>query len=349
MTRAVARAGSRRVIVVGVLPQRPQPSTHGAPSSEWSLLRARADLASTRSERVRDWRDIRVAEVAARQHGVVSYAQLRAAGLTRDAIAHRTTHGRLTRLHRGVYLAGPITDSLTEPFAALLACGPTAALCHHTAGARWELLPPRPGPIHVAVTSGRPRHRGITVHRSILRPHEITCRRGLTLTTPVRTLIDLAALLPRRETERAVEAAIVRGLTSDHDLLTEAHAAGPRRGGGVLRAILADLDTPSLTRSEAERRLLALVRKAGLPHPVANARVGPYEVDLLWPRERLIVEVDGYAFHAGRQAFERDRARDAALQVAGYRVIRVTWRQIVREPHRVVATLAAALSLDSGW
>ncbi len=298
---------------------------------------------------MRDWRDIRVAEVAARQHGVVSYAQLRVAGLTRDAIAHRSTHGRLTRLHHGVYLAGPITDSFTELSAALLACGPTAALSHHAAAALWELRPPRPGPIHVTVSSGRPRHRGIIVHRSSLRPDEVMCRHGLALTTPARTLIDLAALLPCRETERTVEAAMVRHLTTDRDLLGEAHAAGPRRGVGALRAILADLDTPALTRSEAERRLLGLVRKAGLPHPVANARLGPFEVDLLWPRERLVVEVDGYAFHAGRQAFERDRARDAALQVAGHRVLRVTWRQIVREPHRVVATLAAGLSLDTGW
>jgi very-short-patch-repair endonuclease len=276
------------------------------------------------------------------------YAQLRDAGLTRDAIAHRVTHGRLTRLHRGVYLAGPIASPLTHSLAALLACGPDAALSHHTAAAMWELVAPRPGPIHVTVRSGRPRHDGVRAHRASLRPSEVATREGLTLTTPARTLVDLAALVPRRETARAMEAAIVRGLTTHDDLLAEIHAAGRRRGAGALRASLAELEAPSLTRSEAERRLLALVRKAGLPHPVTNARLGRYEVDMLWPRERIVVEVDGYTFHSGRQAFERDRRRDVDLQLAGHRVLRITWRQIVREPHRVTATLGAALSRGSG-
>jgi very-short-patch-repair endonuclease len=102
---------------------------------------------------------------------------------------------------------------------------------------------------------------------------------------------------------------------------------------------------PSLTRSEAERRLLSLIRDAGLPAPRTNVRIGPYEVDMLWPAARLIVEVDGYAYHASRAAFERDRARDAELQARGYRVIRITWRQIEATAHAVVARLAAALAI----
>ena len=100
---------------------------------------------------------------------------------------------------------------------------------------------------------------------------------------------------------------------------------------------------PRLTRSEAERRLLKLIRAAKLPLPVTNTRVAGWEVDAFWPRHRLVVEVDGYAYHGNRAAFERDRRKDAALIAAGYRVVRVTWRQIADEPHVVVALLARLL------
>jgi very-short-patch-repair endonuclease len=117
----------------------------------------------------------------------------------------------------------------------------------------------------------------------------------------------------------------------------------PRGQAPALRAALAILDEPQVTRSEAERRLLELIRAAGLPAPHCNARVLGLEVDMVWPDLRMVVEIDGYAFHGTREAFERDRGRDARLLAAGYRVLRVTWRQIVDEPLRVIATIAAVL------
>ena len=116
-----------------------------------------------------------------------------------------------------------------------------------------------------------------------------------------------------------------------------------RRGVRALRRLVDS--GPARTRSEAERRLLRLVREARLPKPRLNARVAGLEVDFLWPDQRLIVEVDGYAFHRGRRAFERDRQRDAALAAQGYTVLRVTWRQLVYEPQAVVARIAAALAV----
>jgi very-short-patch-repair endonuclease len=104
------------------------------------------------------------------------------------------------------------------------------------------------------------------------------------------------------------------------------------------------MEQPQMTRSEAERRLLTLIERAALPRPRTNTRVGRYEVDALWPETRLIVEVDGFAFHGTRAAFERDRRRDADLTAMGFRVVRVTWRQLVDEPHLVVARLAGALA-----
>jgi very-short-patch-repair endonuclease len=100
-----------------------------------------------------------------------------------------------------------------------------------------------------------------------------------------------------------------------------------------------------MTRSEAERRLLELVRAARLPAPATNRRLHGHEVDFVWRPQRLVVEVDGYAFHSSRSAFERDRRRDADLIREGYRVIRLTWRQLTREPEAVVALLARALAV----
>jgi very-short-patch-repair endonuclease len=130
----------------------------------------------------------------------------------------------------------------------------------------------------------------------------------------------------------------------ERQLLALIDRVAGHRGRGRLAKVLQRRDEPTLTRSEAEERLLALVRAARLPAPACNVRVRPYEVDFLWRAERLIVEVDGYAFHSTRAAFERDRRRDADLQARGFSVMRVTWRQLAHEPEAVVARLAQRLS-----
>jgi very-short-patch-repair endonuclease len=272
-------------------------------------------------------------ELAARRHGVVTAADLAAAGLVRRAVSRRVAQGRLRRLHRGVFLVGPLEGPRTREMAAVLAVGHDAAISHRSAAALWEILPPVDDPIvDVSVTRGHPRHRpGIQVHRT-RRLHR-SVNAGIPVTTPLRTLVDLAAVsVDARELERAVEEAQVRRLVTRRDL----EAQGNRFASAVDHE-------PSLTRSEAERRLLALIRAARLPPPRTNVRVAGYEVDFMWPQHRLVVEVDGFAFHSTRAAFERDRARDRALLAAGYVVLRITWRQLVHEPEVVVAELAAAL------
>ncbi len=133
------------------------------------------------------------------------------------------------------------------------------------------------------------------------------------------------------------------GMVTQREILAAIDRAPGRTGVGMLRQILARTSGPAFTRSTAERRLLKLIREAQLPHPLTNSRTKGYELDFLWPEQRLVVEVDGRRFHGHRAAFERDRRRDATLVAAGYRVIRVTWRQITEEPLAVVATLAQAL------
>jgi very-short-patch-repair endonuclease len=288
-----------------------------------------------------DASDPAIAALARRQHGVVTIGQLAAAGLGRPAVKHRVARGRLTPVHRGVYQVGPLPAPLGPEMAAVLACGPDALLSHHSAAALWGIRPAHAGEVHVTIPGrdidARP---GIRVHRTN-RTHSLNAavKDGLPLTNPARTLLDIATLLPQHDLDRATEQAQILGLTTRDEI--EGMLEQPVRGSRALRVALKT--EPTLTRSEAERRLRRLIRAARLPRPHTNARVAGHEVDFLWPSHRLVVEVDGFAFHGSRAAFERDRVRDADLLAAGYRVVRFTWRQITCEPHAVVARLAALL------
>jgi very-short-patch-repair endonuclease len=289
--------------------------------------------------------DRAVMELAARRHGVVTLADLAAAGLGRGAVARRVAEGRLQRLHRGVYLVGPLPGTRTREIAAVLACGGTAVLSHRSAAALWGMAPPWQGDVDVTVVGAQPRRPGVRVHRARRRdPEDVARRDGVRLTAPGRTLLDVATVLDRRNLARALEEAQVQRLVTRTGLETLLDRSRGHHGAVFLGAALGRCHEPALTRSEAEARMLALTRAAQLPQPKTNVRVHGHEVDLLWPAERLIVEIDGFAFHSTREAFERDRRRDATLQAHGYRVMRVTWRQIADEPEAVIARLAAALA-----
>ncbi|MGI8921973.1 MAG: DUF559 domain-containing protein [Solirubrobacteraceae bacterium] len=291
----------------------------------------------------RDWA---IAKIATAQRGVATSAQLIAAGVSRGAIVTRVRRCQLHRLHRGVYAAGHTCLSpLARETAALLAFGPGSVLSHLSAASLWRMVEGPPLGEDVTCAGHGGRRPGIRCHRvRMLEYCDVTVRYGLPLTTPVRTLLDLADVLDAGDLADVVERAQVLRLVSASGLDAVRQRARGRRGVAKLRALL---NAPVLTRSEAERRMINLVRSARLPSPAANARIGGHEVDLVWRHDRLVVEVDGYAFHATRAAFERDRVRDAELQAAGYRVIRVTWRQIAEEPAAVVARLAQVL--NSGW
>jgi very-short-patch-repair endonuclease len=288
--------------------------------------------------------DRQVVTLAARQHGVATTAQLHAARLSRHAIAHRVGRGWLRRLHRGVYFVGAVEGPWSRAMAAVLAYGPDALLSHQPAGVLSGFRPPPAGAIHVTVVGRDVRNRdGIHAHTiTRLHPADATHRLGIPVTSPARTLLDLAATLTQRDLSRAIDEARVLRLVTDRSLDEQFSRYPAHRGTRALKN--ATTPEPKLTRSEAERRLLELVRAAGLPEPKTNARLAGHEVDFLWPAHRLVVEVDGYTFHSKRSSFERDRRRDAALTLAGYRVIRITWRQITEEPELVIATLAGALA-----
>jgi very-short-patch-repair endonuclease len=292
-------------------------------------------------------RDRAIAEVAAQQYGVIARAQLAALGLGAGAIDHRLRSGRLHRLHRGVYAVGhAVLVPLAAEMAAVLACGPDTVLSHQSAAALWRLRPHEPGEVHVTVPrSGAQSRPGLRVHRTrSLDAKDVRLRLGIPVTSPPRTIIDLADAISERELARAVAEAEIRGLGQGSELLAAvARAGNGRRGCARLARILGGGGGPTLTRSEAEERLLALIADAKLPMPEVNVRVRGHEVDMLWRARRLVVEVDGYAFHSTRVAFERDRARDADLHAGGLGVLRVSWRQIVDEPYALIVRVAQAL------
>ena len=168
---------------------------------------------------------------------------------------------------------------------------------------------------------------------------------GIPCTSPARTLVDLAAVATPRALERALERLLILRLFDRTALNNALRRANGRRGTGTLRRLLAELgDEPPPTRNELERRFLDLVREAGLPAPVVNAMVAGHEVDFHWPAQGLIVETDGRATHDTPVAFERDRGRDVDLELAGWHVIRLTWRQLSEEQARVAAMLRTRLS-----
>jgi predicted transcriptional regulator of viral defense system len=268
-------------------------------------------------------------ELAARQWGVVSTVQLHALGLGRGAIHKAVRAGRVHRVHHGVYALGHAALRVEgRRLAAVLACGPGAVLSHRTAAAHWGLLKSDQTRIDVTALRGRHGAPGIRLHRSrCLGAQDTTSHQGIPTTTVHRTLLDLAATARSTELERALAQA-ERLRLYDHRAITNLLArANGHRGTAILTR--ATTREAKWTRNEWEAAFLKLLRQAGLPEPLTNEAFhapghGHCEPDYHWPAQRVIVELDGFETHGTRAAFRADRAKDAALTAAGYRVLRFT-------------------------
>jgi very-short-patch-repair endonuclease len=284
-----------------------------------------------------------IARIGRRQDNVISGEQLRAAGLGRGAIAHRVKAGAMQRLHIDVYLLGPAPPTqMALARAAALACGADAVVSHRSAARLYGLLPETSSDVDVTV-AGRNlgRRRGIRRHRvKTLPPQDATVMNGLRITTIARTICDLAATESARDTELAFQEALYRRVLTHRDVQAVLAREPTRRGAPIIRALLSDT---RLTRSEKERKMLRLIKQAQLPKPLTNVRVHGYLADLYWPAHQLVVEFDGWDAHGHRLAFESNRKRDQILVAAGLRVLRVTDRQLEREPIAVVTRIAQAL------
>jgi len=294
-------------------------------------------------------REERIADLVARQHGVVTRAQLMGAGVSSAAIGRRLKAGRLRALHGGVYLAGPIEPERAREMAAALAGGPAAALSHTSALHLWKLLRfEAPRPVHVSGPGGRGTQRpGIVFHRvsSPWTDDERAIVDGIPTTTPARTIVDVACMLGRREVELAMATAEREGLISGEELARLPDRYPRRRGMALLRSLVQEQTGPHLTESEAERKCLEVLRSGGLPRPHANVTVGPYRLDLFWPDRDVAVEIDGRAYHSSGARFEGDRRKDNWLRARGIEVIHLTWRQITRKPTETAVLVGQALAL----
>lgn len=254
--------------------------------------------------------------------------------------------GRLHRLHVGVYAVGHQVVSIHGRWmAAVLACGSGSILSHRDAAALWGIRPSSRHVVDVTAPCGSRRDRpGIEVHRTRrLDPEDRDVEDGIPVTTVARTLLDLAEVLPRGDLANAIENS-ERLRLFDLRAVEDVIGRSPgRRGLRVLRGALEAYRPPPATRSLLERRFLDLMHDAGLPRPLVNVEIANLEVDAAWHDARLVVELDGRTFHDTHEAFERDRIRDATLQLAGYRVLRVTDRRLLREPMAVVHTVRLLL------
>jgi hypothetical protein len=285
-------------------------------------------------------------ELVRRQHGVISREQLRRLGLTDDAIKHRLAVGGLHRVRRGVFAVGvPDLTSHRRWMAAVLACGDGAVLSHSSAASLWRIGPQQRSVVELSLPSLS--HREVSdlrIHRRpSLRPRDTTVEYGIPVTTPIRTLIDMALRLDQPGVERMINEADKYNLTNPPQLRRELDDRAGEPGVAALRHIL-DRRTFRLTKEELERRFLPLAAKAGLPVPLTGQVVNEFEVDFYWPDLGLVVETDGLRYHRTPAEQARDRLRDQAHTAAGLTQLRFTHEQVRYEPEYVVRILAQTAS-----
>lgn len=295
-------------------------------------------------------KDIRLNEIAEQQHGVVSRAQLLALGFGARAIEARLRQGRLHRLHRGVYVVGlRRVSSRGRWLGAVLACGNDAILSHRSAAAAWGLVRRNTAPVDVTCARSRDSRAGIRTHEGRIAPEERTSLPGeIPISTVARTLFDFAEVADLPRLERAWEEADRLGLLQLREVERVCARNPGRHALRPIDQLLSEARVVIPTRSPLEDRFLVFCRAHGLPPPATNVFVLGHETDAYWPAGRLVVEVDGFAFHGHRAAIERDNARIAALQAAGYLAIRVTHHRIEHDATGLAAEIRALLSLGEG-
>jgi hypothetical protein len=286
-----------------------------------------------------------LAELANRQHGVVSIRQLLGPlGYSASAVTRAMSAGHLHRLHRGVYAVGHTNLSPQGHYlAAILACAPHALLSHVSAAWLWGLLRQRPGVIHITAPTRRRAKPPLSIHHARLVDEDRSLLDGIPVTAFPRTLLDLAAMLPADRLRRAIERSEELRLFDLGPVDSLLARAGGHPGAGRLRRALVLYRPPPFTRSGLERRFLELVRKAGLPTPSTGFNEEGYELDAYWQAERFAVELDVYETHGSREAFESDRLRQENLKLSGIEMIRVTGPRLDREPQEVIGRVALLL------
>jgi predicted transcriptional regulator of viral defense system len=293
-------------------------------------------------------REAELARLATRQHGVIGRRQLQALGFGPDTIKRWLRAGRLHRLHREAFSVGHARVSRRGLWlAAVLACGEDALLSHRAAAALWGLAAAPGATFDVTSPAGRqyrPGRLGICLHRGRLNPEDYAASGPIPVTTVARTLFDFAEVVDFGRLEKAWEEAdrlhLLR-LRAVEDVCERGYG---RRALKPIRRLLAEARAATTTRSPLEDRFQRFCDAYELPPRATNVDVLGHEVDVLWPAARLIVELDSWEHHGHRAAFERDRARDPKLLLAGYRTLRVTHRRLDREPAKLATEIRQLLN-----
>lgn len=292
--------------------------------------------------------DARVLRLAAEEWGVLSFEELRRSGLSPSMIRTRVRRGQLHPMHRGVFAVGhPDVTFEGLMLAAVKACGEGAVLSHYSAAALWEMVEWDERHLEVTIKDTTPLvHRGIRVHRTqFLEATDIRRHRGIPVTSPARTALDICSQLSDHAARRAVRQALSYQWLNVRQLLEILEPQGRRRGATRLRRIIAAGAEP--TRTELEDVVLDVILAAGIGRPDVNVprlfsgrRVIP---DFRWPDRRLIVEADSRTWHDNQLAREDDAERQALLEANGERVVRVTWEQAVSRRAQTIRRLQTAV------
>jgi very-short-patch-repair endonuclease len=284
----------------------------------------------------------KLARLASRSHGLITRSQLQSAGLTEAEIRQRLQTGALLREYRGVYRVGHRAPSLEARYlAAVYACGDGALLSGRAAAHLLGILPGPPLRPEVSAPTER-RIPGITTRRiRSMHPIDAQFWRGVPVTSPARTIVDLAGTLAAHELARVAHEAAIRHNTAPREIEAVLERPTRWRGAKKLRAVITG-DEP-VTLSALERRFLTLLRDAGLPLPITNRPAGTRRIDCRWPHHKLTVELDGYRYHSSRHAWEQDRRREREAFARGDDFRRYTYGDVFEQPQPMLAELQAVL------
>lgn len=299
-----------------------------------------------------------LAELASRQYGLFSRAQAVALGVSSKVIEARLRSARWERVAPGVYaFAGGTPSWRRDLMAACLQAGPSGVVSHESAAALHGLATFAPGPVVVMLTHGDHQHlrRGRVRQSTDLAPHHCSVVDGIPVTTPARTLVDLAgAVRPGRLRIGVEDALAARKCTLEELSRCHEELRRPGKRGMVAVSLVLRSLGPGPVRSATflERLLRKVLVDAGLPEPVREydapwARDTPGRVDLAYPFARIIIEADSRRWHTRERDFEADRRRDRGAQLAGWAVYRFTWRDLTDDPDDAVDTIRRALALSS--
>lgn len=285
-----------------------------------------------------------MADLARGQHGVVSARQLREIGYSTSTVAGAAKRGRLHPIHRGVYAVGHTALTWDGYCMAAVLARPGSVASHRPAAWIHGLLRYRPGTFHVTAPTRQKAKRDFTVHFARLADEDQTVVDGIPVTSPARTMLDLAPDESTRRLHLMIDRAEARRTFDLRRFESLLARAGGHPGRAKLRFAL-DTFKPenAVLRSGLEKRFRQLVLAAGLPAPQANVVIEGYELDCYWEAEGFAVELDVYATHGSRLSFEADRERADDLLLAGIEMIRVTGNRLDREPRATIARVAAHL------